>query len=82
MPSWKKGDTGTTEGAANIYRSLKKPSRLQRRIPKNEKHVMEVKIERVVKAQKKAQSADEMADREEQIAHNKESRTTSSRRRS
>ena len=30
-------DTETTEGKANSYRSLKKPGRLQRRIPKNEK---------------------------------------------
>ena len=42
---------------------------------------MEVKIEKVVKAQKEAQPAAEVADREEQIAHNKESRTTSSMRR-
>ena len=74
-------DTETTEGAANSYRSLKKPGRLQRRIPKNEKHEMEVEIEKVVKAQKDAQSAAEVADRVEQIAHNRESRTTSSRRR-
>ena len=50
-------------------------------IPKNEKVEMEVEIENVVKAQKDAQSAAEIADREEQIAHNKESGTTSSRRR-
>ena len=42
---------------------------------------MEVEIEKVVKAQKEAQSAAEVADRKEQIAHNTESRTTSSRRR-
>ena len=37
QPSWKGGDTGTTTGgAANSYRSLKKPGRLQRRKPKNE----------------------------------------------
>ena len=69
------------ERVANSYRSLKKPGRLRRRKPKNEKHEMEVEIEKVVKAQKEAQSAAEVADREEQIAHNKESRTTSSRRR-
>ena len=72
-------DTETT--AANSYRSLKKPGRLQRRIPKNEKHKMEVEIELVAKAQKEAQSAAETADRDQQIAHNKESRTTSSTRR-
>ena len=77
----KEYDTETTEGAANSYRSLKKPGRAQRRIPKNEKHEMEVEIEKVVKAQTEAQSAAEIADREEQIAHNKESRTTSIRRR-
>ena len=74
-------DTETTEGTANSYRSPKKPGRLQRRIPKNEKHEVEVVIEKVVKAQKEAQSAAETGDREEQIAHNKESRTTSSTRR-
>ena len=42
---------------------------------------MEVEIEKVVKAWNEVQSAAEVADREEQIAHNKESRTTSSRRR-
>ena len=42
---------------------------------------MEVQIEKVVKAQKEAQSAAELADREEQSAHNKESKTTSSNRR-
>ena len=73
-------DTETTGGAANSNRSLKKPGRLQRRKPKNEKHEMEVEIEKVVKAQTEAQSAAEVADREEQIAH-KESRTTSSGRR-
>ena len=57
----------------NNSRSLKKPERLQRRKPKNEKHEMEVEIEKVVKAQKDAQSATEVADREEN-AHNKESR--------
>ena len=41
---------------------------------KNEKHEMEVEIEKVVKAQKEAQPAAEVADREGQIAHNKESR--------
>ena len=74
-------DTETTEGTANSYRSLKKPGRLQRRIPKDEKHEMEVEIEKVVKAQKEAHSAAEIADREEQIAHNKESRTTNGTRR-
>ena len=54
---------------------------MQRRIPKNEKHEMEVEIEKAVKAQKEAQSAAEIAGRQEQTAHNKESRTTSSRRR-
>ena len=54
---------------------------MQRRKPKNEKHEMEVEIDKVVKAQKEAQSTAKVADREEQIAHNKESRTTSSRRR-
>ena len=39
------------------------PGRLQRRKPKNEKHEMEVEIEKVVKAQKEAQSAAEVADR-------------------
>ena len=38
------------------------------------KREMEVEIEKCVKAQKEAQSAAEVADREEQIAHNKESR--------
>ena len=42
---------------------------MQRRIPKDEKHEMEVEIEKVVKAQKD-QSAAEIADREEQIAYN------------
>ena len=74
-------DTGTTEGTANSYRSLKKPGRVQRSIPKNEKHEMEVEIEKVVKAQKEAPSAAEVADREDHIAHNKESMTTSSTRR-
>ena len=41
---------------------------------------MEVEIEKVVKAQKEIQSAAEVADREEQTAHNKESRSTSRRR--
>ena len=45
------------------------------------KHEMEVEIVKVVQAQKEAQSAAEIADREEQIAHHKESRTTSSTRR-
>ena len=54
---------------------------MQRRKPKNEKHEMEVEIEKVVEASKAAQSAAKIADREEQTAHNKESRTTSSRRR-
>ena len=45
------------------------------------KHEMEVEVEKVVKAQKEAQSAAEIADKEEQMAHKKESRTTSSRRR-
>ena len=71
-------DTETTEETANSFRSLKKPGQLQRRFPKNEKHEMEVEIEKVVKSQKEVQSAAEMADREEQIAHNKESRITSS----
>ena len=35
---------------------------------------MEVEIEKVVKAQKEAQSANEVVDREEQTAHNKESK--------
>ena len=48
---------------------------------RTKKHEMEVEIEKVAKAQKEAQCAAEIADREEQIAHNKESRTTSSRRR-
>ena len=38
-------------------------------------------MEKVVKAQREVQSAAEVANREEQIAHNQESRTTSSRRR-
>ena len=42
---------------------------------------MEVEIEKVVKAWKEAQSAAEVADRKEQIAHNRESRATGSRRR-
>ena len=46
---------------------------MQRRIPKYEKHEMEVEIEKVVKAQKEAQSAAEVADRGEHIAHSKES---------
>ena len=66
--------TETTGGAANSYRSLKQPGRLQRRKPKNEKHEMEVEIEKGVKAQKEAQSAAEVADKEEQISLNKESR--------
>ena len=74
-------DTETIGHAANSYRSLKKQGRLQRRKPKNEKHEMQVEIEKVVKAQKEAQSAAEVADREEQIAYNKESRATSTRRR-
>ena len=40
----------------------------------NEKHEMEVEIEKVVMAEKEAQSAAEVADREEQIARNNESR--------
>ena len=74
-------DTETTEGTANSCRSLKKAGRLQRRIPKNAKHAMKVEIEKVVKAQKEVQSAAEITDREEQVAHNKESKTTSSTRR-
>ena len=54
---------------------------MQRRKQKNEKHEMEVEIEKVVKAQKETQSAAEVADGEEQIAHNRESRATSSGRR-
>ena len=51
MPSLKReSDTETTEGARHSYRSLKKPGRLQQRKPKNEKHEMEVEIEKVVKA--------------------------------
>ena len=46
----KRCDTETTEGARHSNRSLKKPGRLQQRKPKNEKHEMEVEIERVVKA--------------------------------
>ena len=69
------------EVTANSYRSLKKPGRLQRRKPKSEKHEMEVETEKAVKASKEAQSAAEVTDREAQIAHNKESMTTSSRRR-
>ena len=61
--------TENNRRTANSYRSLKKPGRLQRRIPKDEKHEMEVEIEKVVKAQKD-QSAAEIADREEQIAYN------------
>ena len=45
------------------------------------KQDMEVEIEKIVNAQKEAQSAAEIADREEQTAHNKESRTMSSRSR-
>ena len=48
---------------------------------RTKKHELEVEIEKVVKAWKEAQSAAEIADREEQIAHNKEGRTTSSTRR-
>ena len=56
--------------------------RLQRRIPKNEQHEMEVEIEKVVKAWKEAQSAAEIADREKRIADKKrKKRTTSSTRR-
>ena len=76
----KKGVTQKQQ-VAHSYRSLKKPGGLQRRKPKNEKHEMDVEIDKVVKAHKEAQSAAEVADREEEIAHNKESRTTSSRRR-
>ena len=39
---------------------------------------MEVEIEKIVKAWKKAPSAAEIADREEEIAHIKESMSTSS----
>ena len=81
QPSRKGSDTETIEGAANSYRSPKKPGRPQRKKPKNEKHEIEVEIEKVVKAQKEAQSVAEVADREEQSAHHKESRATSSRRR-
>ena len=45
------------------------------------KNEMEVEIDKVVKAKKEAQSAAESGDREEQLAHNKESMTTSSTRR-
>ena len=38
---------------------------MQRRKPKNEKHEMEVEIDKVVKAQKEAQSTAKVADREE-----------------
>ena len=63
QPSRKGSDTETIEGAANSYRSLKKPGRPQRKKPKNEKHEIEAEIEKVVKAQKEAQSAAEVADR-------------------
>ena len=69
--AWKGVTQKQQKGTANRYRSLKKPGRLQRRIPKNEKHEMEVEIEKVAKAQKKVLSAVEIADRGEQIAHNK-----------
>ena len=65
-------DTGTTEGTANSYRTLKKPGRLQRRIPKNEKHEMEVEIEKVIKAQEETQSPAEIADRGNKICTTKE----------
>ena len=74
-------DTGTTEGTANGYRSLKKPGREQRSIPKNENMRWRLRSKKVVKAQKEAPSVAEVADREDQIAHNKESMTTSSTRR-
>ena len=54
--------TEKTGGAANSCRSLKKPGRMQRRKSKNEKHEMEVEIEKIVKAQNEAQSAVEVAD--------------------
>ena len=47
-------DTETTGVAANRCRSLKDPCQLQRRFPKNEKHEMEIEIEKVAKAQKEA----------------------------
>ena len=78
----KKGVTQKQQkGQQTVTDSLKKPGRMQKRIPKNGKHEMEVEIEKVAKALKEAQSAAEVPAREEQSAHNKESRTTSSTRR-
>ena len=71
---WKCVTQKQQEVQQNRYRSLKEPGRLQRTKPKNEKLEMEVQIEKVVKAQKEAQSADEVADREEQTSHNRESK--------
>ena len=66
-------DTEATGGAANSSWSLKKPGLLQQRRPKNERHEVEVS-ERKFSPQARSLT-------EEQIARNKESRATGSRRR-
>ena len=54
-------------------RSLKKPGRLKRRQPKNENVRWRLRSRSLSEAQKEAQSAAEVAHREERVAHNKES---------
>ena len=81
LQSRKRSDTETTGGTANRHRSLKKPGRLQRRKPKNENMRWRLRSRSLQEAQEEAQSAAEVSDRDEQIAHNQESKTTSSRRR-
>ena len=66
---WKGCDTKTRGGAANSDRSLKKPGRMKGRKPKNENMRWRLRT----RSLQEAQSAAEVAVREEQIAHNKES---------
>ena len=66
-------DTETTGDAENSYRSLKKPGRLKRRKTKNENMRWRLRSRSHSEAQKEAQSAANVVDTEEQIAHNKES---------
>ena len=56
---WRKGEV--TQKQQEVHQTV--TGRLQRRKPKNEKHEMEVEIEKVVKAQKEAQSAAEVTER-------------------
>ena len=65
--SRKGSDTATTGGAANSYRSQKKPSRLQRRIPKNGKHEMEFEIQKVVRSPWRFKSRRIIAERKNKL---------------